>query len=466
MNPTPKNDGILRIAGGHTLSIDSKKMSLRAVLSSETVDRYGDVILAESFNNKKNFDNYFKGNPIVLWAHNRDCAAPQLPIGKILDPSFTGRDMNGNKSFDGTVQFADGYQFAMDVWKLYEGGYLKTFSVGFRPLTIGKETVMEGQTGLTFKEVDLLENSCVPIPANPAAMAKAYKGGVVAEQFVVEHFFSLTDDVLVRNSDIFVPLNWNYKESINAMRQFQSELRSVDNNSSMNNEQFIGQHQTLGANQLPGYEVRFVHNSVTENSEPTWNSVMKNRSKLPDSAFANQKSRSYPHHFIQNGSGEDSSGRWTNGTMMLHKAGLNAAWAAANGAHTGEKASPKVIAHLQDHRDALGMKATDTSKDFTKEELFDLFPREMNRLTMKAEKKKARIDLIRQIVTESTEKEEYHCHYCENKSEVIMSQFPEKSCGSGESAFSYSNVECKHCGATAEQCLELVQLEVQASAKS
>jgi HK97 family phage prohead protease len=41
--------------------------------------------------------------------------------------------------------------------------------------------------------------------------------------------------------------------------------------------------------------------------------------------------------------------------MFLHRGGLNTAWAAANGARSGQKAPQEVLDHLQAHRDALGL---------------------------------------------------------------------------------------------------------------
>jgi hypothetical protein len=97
----------------------------------------------------------------------------------------------------------------------------------------------------------------------------------------------------------------------------------------------------------------FEHNSKTSDDEPAWADVDK--AKLPDAAFAGEKDRSYPHHHIVDGGKPDDAGQFTTGTMLLSKSGLNAAWAAAQGAHTGEKASQEIIDHLAAHRKALGI---------------------------------------------------------------------------------------------------------------
>lgn len=103
------------------------------------------------------------------------------------------------------------------------------------------------------------------------------------------------------------------------------------------------------------------HNSKISDNEPKWSSwIEKNRKYLPSNAFAegdeDKKSTwSFPHHWVEGGEDTDGDGIWDDGEMYLHKEGLNAAWAAANGARSGKKASPDVIEHLRRHRMALGL---------------------------------------------------------------------------------------------------------------
>ena len=86
---------------------------------------------------------------------------------------------------------------------------------------------------------------------------------------------------------------------------------------------------------------------ISEN-EPKWSDV--NKRELPQQAFAGNTSEnpsewSYPHHFVLDGDIDEETGRYESGDMYLHVAGLNAAWAAAQGARTGEKASQDIIDH-------------------------------------------------------------------------------------------------------------------------
>lgn len=103
----------------------------------------------------------------------------------------------------------------------------------------------------------------------------------------------------------------------------------------------------------------FTHNSETVDNEPEWGGVDK--TELPRLAFADpgepemKSTWGFPHHWVQGGNAHDDNGVLTDGTLYLHRGGLNAAWSAANGGRSGEKASSEVIAHLRAHRRALGL---------------------------------------------------------------------------------------------------------------
>lgn len=100
------------------------------------------------------------------------------------------------------------------------------------------------------------------------------------------------------------------------------------------------------------------HNSTLADSEPSWGSVDK--TKLPRNAHADmgdagkKSTWKYPHHWVKEGSvGEE--GVYTSGTMYLHRGGTIAAWAAAQGARSGQQASSAIKGHIQKHRGAIGV---------------------------------------------------------------------------------------------------------------
>lgn len=161
------------------------------VSSTERRDRYGDCIRVAGWQT----DEYMRGGGPVLWAHQS--SAP--PIGKTVSIS---KEMNPPALVQ-KVQFADAatYPFADEVYKLYRGGYLKSVSVGFRPLDPPKPILNEegNFSGYEFTSAELLELSCVNVPANPDAVSRAIQKGVIASNDAARFFGSTT--IISRASD-------------------------------------------------------------------------------------------------------------------------------------------------------------------------------------------------------------------------------------------------------------------------
>lgn len=135
---------------------EDDECTITATISDATVDRMGDVIDQSGWI----LDNY-KKNPVVLWCH--DYSIP--PIGKATDI----RVVNGK--LKATTKFAK-TELAQEVWNLYRGGFLSSFSVGFKPRSYRPIKDEEGNvTGFRFVEQELLEYSAVSVPANPNANA-------------------------------------------------------------------------------------------------------------------------------------------------------------------------------------------------------------------------------------------------------------------------------------------------------
>ncbi|MFQ5863163.1 MAG: HK97 family phage prohead protease [Candidatus Brocadiales bacterium] len=138
--------------------------SFWAVASTEEADRDGDVISARGWD----LEN-FRKNPVVLFAHKYDSP----PIAKVLET----RIGQGRLMFK--LQFAtrSEYPFADTVYKLYRGGFLRSFSVGFIPKDW--EEIRGAARGRLFKRQELVEISAVPIPTNPKALAEAQRSGLI-----------------------------------------------------------------------------------------------------------------------------------------------------------------------------------------------------------------------------------------------------------------------------------------------
>jgi len=145
-----------------SLTLNEKARTITVTASTETVDRYGDIVRIAGIN----CENYMK-NPVVLWAHD----ANLLPIGKAVDIQKTG---GANPQLLITIQFATAAENpeAEKVFQSYKGGYLNAVSIGFLPKQYEMRIEDGLVCGLDFLASELLELSCVPVPANPEALAK------------------------------------------------------------------------------------------------------------------------------------------------------------------------------------------------------------------------------------------------------------------------------------------------------
>lgn len=165
-------------------AVNETKRQITFVASDETVDRYGDIIRASGWETKE----YLK-NPVVLWAHR----SQEPPVGRTVALSVEGNALIQ------TVEFAskETYPFAAQIFELYRGGFLKSVSVGFKPTVPPKpirDTETDQITGFEFVGQELLELSCVPVPANPNACMRAVGEGIIVQADVGKFFRSVVDE--------------------------------------------------------------------------------------------------------------------------------------------------------------------------------------------------------------------------------------------------------------------------------
>jgi len=150
--------------------IDDENRTFMAVASDDTTDRHGESIKQDGWD----LDNFVK-NPVVPWGH--DYYNP--PVAKAIEVGLKDGKLMFKPKFATVEELSSDPQnpsewakFVDTVYRMYKGGYLRAFSVGFIP----KE--MEGDT---FIKQELLEVSAVTVPSNPNALALAYKEGVIDE---------------------------------------------------------------------------------------------------------------------------------------------------------------------------------------------------------------------------------------------------------------------------------------------
>jgi phage head maturation protease len=165
-----------------TINIDAGKLRIRSVVSTIDPDRAGDVIVPAGL---RNLDEYMM-NPIVLWAHNRT-QFPPVGLCQWLDIQ--------PRRIVAETRFAQGVPFAEDIFRLYEQGVLRGWSIGFVPRRAKRQPLTGSPTpGLRVEEWDLLEYSAVPIPENPGALTVALQKGLVRDPSLRHWLGEIPDD--------------------------------------------------------------------------------------------------------------------------------------------------------------------------------------------------------------------------------------------------------------------------------
>lgn len=128
------------------------------VLSTDEVDRHGDVVAAEGWNLE-----FYRRNPVLLWAH--DYRRPA--IGRALSLWAEPHRLLARMEFAPTA-------FAQEVAALYRAGFQWGVSVGFRPLEFEerRDAATGAFLGIRFLRQELLEVSAVTVPANRSALRR------------------------------------------------------------------------------------------------------------------------------------------------------------------------------------------------------------------------------------------------------------------------------------------------------
>jgi uncharacterized protein len=150
-------------------SLDMAARTIEFIASSEVEDRMGDIVIVSGID----VSNYLK-NPVVLFGHD----SKALPVGKAVNIEKANRQLLIKVQF---ATAADNPE-AEKVFKLYQGGYMNAVSIGFIPREV--EFILDENsrpTGVRYLTSELLELSCVPVPANPQALAKSAASNGVNE---------------------------------------------------------------------------------------------------------------------------------------------------------------------------------------------------------------------------------------------------------------------------------------------
>jgi HK97 family phage prohead protease len=146
-----------------------------AVITAETLDRDGEVLIPAGMNSKE-----FEQNPTLFWNHDY-----ATPVGTTVDLKRRERDIVGEFVF---AKRPDGYsgEFFPEVAASLVGqGIVRAVSVGYVPEAGGVRRATDvdkkkygDEVQTIFSRWKLLEVSLAPLQANPEALITAVKKGI------------------------------------------------------------------------------------------------------------------------------------------------------------------------------------------------------------------------------------------------------------------------------------------------
>lgn len=146
--------------------INEEERSFLAVASTEDIDRDNDRIIMDGWDLSN-----FKKNPVVPWAHRYG----EPPVAR-AEEIFV---QDGKLMFRPKFATKGEYDFADTIYKLYRGGFLRSFSVGFMPKRYEIVERKKGARGYDYLECELWEISACTVPSNPNALVAAKAKGVI-----------------------------------------------------------------------------------------------------------------------------------------------------------------------------------------------------------------------------------------------------------------------------------------------
>lgn len=143
-------------------AVDPDQGIFEALISTESTDRQGDVVVASGARLEA-----FMANPVVLFAH--DSRLP--PVAKALEVGIVPGGVKAVFQFAplGVSSRAD------EIHRLWAAGFLNAVSVGFLPEKVAPLDDKRPFDGQRFLEWELVEFSIVPVPANREALRMALR---------------------------------------------------------------------------------------------------------------------------------------------------------------------------------------------------------------------------------------------------------------------------------------------------
>jgi HK97 family phage prohead protease len=168
-----------------TADITAAAKGFKAVVSAETIDRDGEVLIVQGCNATE-----FMQNPVLFWNHEYD-----KPVGKCVNLKRIGDTLVGEFEFARRPEGMEGEFFPEVAASLVAQGVVNAVSVGYVPEDGGvrrangvdKKRYGDG-VHTVFSRWKLLEISLAPLQANPDALITAVRKGVCSSSLATKMF--------------------------------------------------------------------------------------------------------------------------------------------------------------------------------------------------------------------------------------------------------------------------------------
>ena len=195
------------------------------VFTDETVDRYGDVVIAKGADLK----NYMT-NPVVLTFHDYH----QFPVGRALKV-WIDKD---ERAVKGYVLFLDNRVddtgLSETAFKFAKAGAMNTGSIGFLPIDwrMATEDDIKDRNmpkyGAVYEKWELLEFTLCPVPANPSARRK-----------MVERGFSNPDELILLFSKLEKQVKFILSQKNGGEKQQNNDIIKSESTVTLNGESIV-----------------------------------------------------------------------------------------------------------------------------------------------------------------------------------------------------------------------------------
>jgi hypothetical protein len=164
------------------------KRSFDAIITTSTLDRDGEVVLAEGVN----YSNYLKSGGPVYYNHDHN-RAEALPIGKTDQIWKSKGQVKANIKLAKRSEDIIGPYFPDYVWSLIDQDIIKGISIGYIPVESRYPSKKDlADYGKNVKriisKVDLIEVSIAPLQANTEALITAVNKNLLDATLVKKYF--------------------------------------------------------------------------------------------------------------------------------------------------------------------------------------------------------------------------------------------------------------------------------------